>query len=395
MPELARLAAHFGSLARAAGLPVGPERSARFAEAITVVAPTTARQLYTCALATLVSDPDQVSTLDAVFDAVFRGVVDPADQRGQYPGAGAGVTRSLAGSGGQPSAGRGTGSATEVETAALASSGEHLAERDFADLTAAELATLAGAMRRFALSTPPRRTRRHRPSAHGSRVDLRATLALAARSGGVRLVRRSPKTRPRKLIVLCDISGSMAPYARAMVQLLYCAAGGARAEVFTFATRLTRLTRTLSRVRPSAALERAGKAAPDWSGGTRIASALAEFDRRYGRRGLARGAVVLIISDGWETGDPAELGRQLARLSALAYRIVWANPRTARPGFQPLAGGIAAAWPYCDAVVSAHRLDALDDLTAALARPRATAGTARPRHAAHRDHSGWSPERRP
>ena len=130
--------------------------------------------------------------------------------------------------------------------------------------------------------------------------------------------------------------------------------------MFTFATRLTRLTRVLARVRPEVALERAGRAAPDWSGGTRIGEALKEFLDRYGARGLARGAVVLIISDGWETGDPAQcLGAQMARLSRLAHRIVWANPRTAAPRYQPLVGGMAAAWPYCDAVVSAHSLDAV------------------------------------
>jgi uncharacterized protein len=230
------------------------------------------------------------------------------------------------------------------------------------------LSLLAELMRRFTVSTPVRRSRRHRPAMRGPRVDLRGTLSRARRTGGhpLRLVRFAPKPRPRKLVVLCDISGSMEPYARAMLQLLYCAAGGARAEVFAFATRLTRLTRQLNRVRPSVALERAGRLAPDWSGGTRIADAVAEFNRRYGRLGMARGAVVLIVSDGWETGDPADLGAQLAALSRVAYRIVWANPRTARAGYRPLAGGMAAAWPYCDAVVSAHALDALDDLMAAL-----------------------------
>jgi uncharacterized protein len=168
--------------------------------------------------------------------------------------------------------------------------------------------------------------------------------------------------------VLCDISGSMEPYARAMIQLVYCAAGTVDAEVFTFATRLTRITRALRHARAAEVMARAGRAAPDWSGGTRIARALRDFTDRYGRHGMARGAVVLIVSDGWETGDPAEVGRQLARLSRLAYRIVWANPRTQSARYQPLVGGMAAAWPYCDAVVSAHNLTALDDLAAALAR---------------------------
>jgi uncharacterized protein with von Willebrand factor type A (vWA) domain len=172
--------------------------------------------------------------------------------------------------------------------------------------------------------------------------------------------------------VLCDISGSMEPYARALLQLVYCAAasGGPRAEVFTFATRLTRLTRVLAKVRPEVALERAGQAAPDWSGGTRIGEALKVFLDRFGAAGVARGAVVLIISDGWETGDATQLGLQMQRLSRLAYRIVWANPRTASPRYQPLVAGMAAALPYCDAIVSAHSLQALDDLITALATPR-------------------------
>jgi uncharacterized protein with von Willebrand factor type A (vWA) domain len=170
-------------------------------------------------------------------------------------------------------------------------------------------------------------------------------------------------------VVLCDISGSMEPYARALLQLVYAAAssGGPRAEVFTFATRLTRLTRVLARVRPEIALELAGRAAPDWSGGTRIGEALKLFLDRYGARGMARGAIVLIISDGWETGDAAMLGQQMARLARLAHRIVWANPRTAAPRYQPLVAGMAAAWPHCDRVVSAHSLSALDDLLTAIA----------------------------
>jgi uncharacterized protein with von Willebrand factor type A (vWA) domain len=151
-----------------------------------------------------------------------------------------------------------------------------------------------------------------------------------------------------------------------MLQLLYCAAGGERAEVFTFATRLTRLTRALARSTPAQALERAGRLAPDWSGGTRIGLAVRQLLDRHGG-GVVRGATVLVVSDGWDTGDPAELGRQMARLRRLAHRVVWANPRTQHADYRPLVGGMAAAWPHCDAVVSAHSLHALDDLLAALA----------------------------
>jgi uncharacterized protein with von Willebrand factor type A (vWA) domain len=171
--------------------------------------------------------------------------------------------------------------------------------------------------------------------------------------------------------VLCDISGSMEPYARALVQLLWCAAGTSRAEVFSLATRLTRLTPALARHRPQVALDRVARAAPDWSGGSRIGDCLTAFVDEYGRRGTARGAVVLIVSDGWDTGDPARLGAAMRRLSRVAHRVVWANPRTADPRFRPRTGGMAAAWPYCDAVVSAHSLEALPDLLAAIGDPRA------------------------
>ena len=140
--------------------------------------------------------------------------------------------------------------------------------------------------------------------------------------------------------------------------------------MFTFATRLTRLTPYLAAATPETMLARAGQAAPDWAGGTRIGAALRDFNDRYGARGMARGAVVLIISDGWETGDPALVGAQMARLHRIAYRIVWANPRTQSDRYRPEVGGMAAAWPYCDAVVSAHNFESLDDLLAALRAPR-------------------------
>ncbi len=371
MPDLADAVARFGTLLRAEGLPVGPDRSTRFAEAITVVEPTTTRELYWCAMATLISDPAQLPVFDSLFDRVFTGLVDVAEQRGQNPGVESVATSS---SGGTPSVDGRSGSQgeeREFDVPALASSGERLSTRDFAELTAAELALLADLMRELELRTPVRRSRRQRRAPGGRRIDLRSSLRRARRTGGypIRLERTAERVTPRRLVVLCDISGSMQPYARAMLQLLYCATRGPKAEAFAFATRLTRLTPALARGKPGDALERAGHLAPDWSGGTRIATAIDEFLREHGRRGMARGAIVLIISDGWESGDPADLGRAMAALSRIAYRVVWANPRTAKPGYEPLAGGMAAAWPYCDAVVSAHRLDALPELLAALADP--------------------------
>ena len=165
----------------------------------------------------------------------------------------------------------------------------------------------------------------------------------------------------------------MEPYARAYLQLLGCAvASDTPAEAFVFATRLTRLTRPLRGRNPEAAIQRAAAAAPDWSSGTRIGSALADFNDRYGRRGMARGAIVVILSDGWERGDPAVVAREMERLARLAHRIVWVNPRASAPRFSPRAGGMAAALPYCDALVSGHSLEALDEVAAALAAPDAS-----------------------
>jgi uncharacterized protein with von Willebrand factor type A (vWA) domain len=160
----------------------------------------------------------------------------------------------------------------------------------------------------------------------------------------------------------------MEPYARAYLQFLTSAAGsGPNVEAFAFATRLTRLTRALRSRSPERAIQRAAAAAPDWSSGTRIGEAMKTFNDRHGRRGMARGAVVVILSDGWERGDPALVGRELERLSRLAHRIVWVNPRVAASGFSPRAGGMAAALPHCDALVSGHSLDALDKVLEAIA----------------------------
>ena len=389
--DLAAVVAGFGAALRAAGLPVGPERSERFARAIVLVRPRALRELRWCARATLAGDPAQVEVLDRVFDAVFGGLTDPADTRGDpgNPVPPQATRRADATGAGVPpvaapvpagAATAGTAAAGAARPLPVPSSGsevDRLAGRDFAELSAAELAALREVMGRLRLATPVRRSRRTRRVPAGQRVDLRATLRRAHRTGAdpVRLVRHQRRDKPRRLVVLCDISGSMEPYARAMLQLLYCAAG-TRAEVFTFATRLTRLTRTLARARPAQALALAGTAAPDWSGGTRIGASLKDFLDRYGHRSTVRGAVVLIVSDGWETGDPGRLGEQMARLARLAYRIVWANPRTSSPRYRPLVGGMAAAWPYCDAVVSAHRLDALGELFTELGRDRDTAPAA-------------------
>ncbi|MBN0042948.1 VWA domain-containing protein [Streptomyces actuosus] len=378
MPDLPELAASFTAALQDAGIAVGPDRTRSFARAVTVLAPSTTRELRHCALATLVSEREQIEPFDAVFRQVFGARADSPVQRGQ-PGD---PTRDLLNTvpGRVPGTRPGTADrhreagpqSGKAPVPLAASPLDRLAGRDFAELSPEELTRLSQAMHTLVLRTPTRPSRRHRTAQRGARIDVRRTLSASRRTGGypLRLRRFVPRTRPRDLVVLCDISGSMEPYARAMLQLLYCASRASRAEVFTFATRLTRLTPVLRRSGPDDALAQAGRAAPDWSGGTRIADCLAEFNERFGRRGMAHGAVIAIISDGWDTGAPADLATHMARLSRVAYRVVWVNPRTASPRYRPLVGGMAAALPYCDAVVSAHSLAALDDFTAALSAPR-------------------------
>ncbi len=251
----------------------------------------------------------------------------------------------------------------------MASDEERLAGKSFDALAPDELAQLYRLMSRLRLVTPERRTRRWERARHGARIDMRRTLRGSLRTGGdpIRLARRRRRVVHRRLVMLCDISGSMEPYARAYLQFLTCAAGsGPDAEAFAFATRLTRLTRALASRHPERAIQRAAAAAPDWSSGTRIGDALKTFNDRHGRRGMARGAVVVILSDGWERGDPMLVGREMERLSRLAHRIVWVNPRVGASAFSVRAGGMVAALPHCDALVSGHSFRALGEVVEAI-----------------------------
>lgn len=379
------MAGRFGHLLHAAGIAVTPERSGRFASALELALPATTDELYWTARVTLLSEHRQVATFDRVFAQVFGGLVDVADGRGDTstpppahtrpgeprpPGSGdrRGSPSPMPSPNPTPGERQGDDEGQDTVLAAV-SDQERLRSKDFSSLSADELQALRALFERLAIAPPPRRARRMVRHPRGRRLDLRATLGRAHRTAGdpFDAVHRRHRTRPRRLVVLCDISGSMEPYARAYLQLLHSAVGGAHAEAFVFATRLTRLTRALSTRHPDLALRRAGAAAPDWSGGTRIGMAIKTFIDTYGRRGMARGAVVVIVSDGWEHGDPALLGREMERLGRLAHRIVWVNPRRASPRYQPLAGGMAAALPHVDAFVSGHSIAALDEVLAAIA----------------------------
>jgi uncharacterized protein with von Willebrand factor type A (vWA) domain len=269
--------------------------------------------------------------------------------------------------------GEGGGAETEREVVlAAASPEERLHTTAFAELTPEELLGVRRLIRRLVLSTPERRSRRtRRTRRRGERLDLRRTVRAAQRTGGdpARLVALRRRTEPRRLVLLCDVSASMEPYTRVYLTLLQGAVSGARAEAFVFSTRLTRLTRQLSLHDPDQALARAAATTPDWAGGTRLAEGIGRFVADHGRRGLARGSVVVVLSDGWATDEPAAVGTAMARLRRLAHRVVWVNPRKAAPGFAPLVGGMAAALPHVDAFVSGHSVEALAQVAQAIAEP--------------------------
>jgi len=359
-----------------AGVPVTPARSADLARALGLTRPVARRRLYWTARAVLVTDPGQVAAFDRVFRDVFGAdparVTPPSEAFDAEPTetSRGGETRSSRGLGLAAGA-AGTGKdSREVEVpVALASDEERLASKSFDALEPYELAQLYRLMSRLQIVTPSRRTRRYEKGRHGQRIDMRRTLRGSLRTGGdpIRLARRHRRVTRRRLVLLCDISGSMEPYARAYLQFLTSAAGsGPNAEAFAFATRLTRLTRALASRSPERAIQRAAATAPDWSSGTRIGDALKTFNDRHGRRGMARGAVVVILSDGWERGDPEHVATQMQRLSRLAHRIVWVNPRVSARDFSARAGGLVAALPYCDALVSGHSFRALTEVVDAI-----------------------------
>jgi len=365
---------------RHTGLPGTPARAAELARALTLVRPVSRRRLYWTARSVMVSDQAQVAAFDQVFAEVFGGraagqdfdpdevATAPAPPRlerrevhGEPRSQGTSLSSSRPGSGDDQSA------HAEVPMM-LASAEELLRTKRFEALEPHELAQLYRLMSRLQLATPRRRTRRYEKGRLGERIDLRRTLRHSLRTGGdpVHLERRHRRLARRRLVLLCDISGSMEPYARAYLQFLACAGSGPRAEAFVFATRLTRLTRALASRNPERAIQRAAATAPDWSSGTRIGDALREFNDRHGRRGMARGAVVVILSDGWERGDPMLVGREMERLARLAHRIVWVNPRVGADAFSVRAGGMVAALPHCDALVSGHSFEALGEVVEAI-----------------------------
>jgi hypothetical protein len=250
------------------------------------------------------------------------------------------------------------------------SSVEVLRNKDFGAYDEAELELAQQLMSRLRFAGTPRRSFRLRSASRGSRPDLRRTLRGAIASGGepVRRYWQEPGERLRRLVLLLDVSGSMEPYARAMLRFVHAAvAGRQRVEAFSLGTRLTRVTKELNSRDPDKALRQASERVQDWSGGTRLGECLRHFNDEWGVKGMARGAIVVVLSDGWDRGDPAVLAEQMRRLQRVTYDLIWVNPLKVTPGYAPLARGMAAALPYVDHFVEGHSLAAMEELATVIA----------------------------
>lgn len=373
---VARAGASFGRALRSAGLAAGPTQELDFCRALAELDPSRREHVYWAARASFVSRPEDVAAFEPLFERFWRG--EPLERAPALAEHGADDPR-LPGSqhGGEslpqlrrttrlrPVDGGGTRAAAPLElpTATQADGGsfrrgvlaayspdESMVEPEPLGLRPEELAALRRLAAEFRRTLPRRRSRRLQPARRG-RLDLARTLRRSLATGGepLRLSFVGGSRRPRRLVLLCDVSGSMDRYAPALLASLRAAVGAGRGtEAFVFATRLTRLTRALAEGDAEAALARARGRVGDWSGGTRIGAALACFRRDPAGAGLAHGAVIVVVSDGWDRGDPEALARELAHLRLRCWRLVWVNPRPSDLDGQPLALGMRAALPYVD-----------------------------------------------
>lgn len=360
----------FVRLLRRVGLPVATTQSLAYLRGLELIDLGVREQVSHTARSLLVTRAEDLALFDVVFERFWRRHGDRSWSRPSLS------------SPGRPSRVRPVPVAT-VEGRAEDPDLEEVADRtgrfspeevlrrkDFAEMSEEELdrvRRLVGALRWKAAE---RRTRRHRPDPTGGRLSLRAMLRDAARHGGVplRLRWQRPKVRPRPLVLLADVSGSMERYSRIVLQFLYCVSQGLpTVDSFVFGTRLTRVTDELGLRNADRALEAATRRVLDFAGGTRIGESLAHFNRRWSRRVLSRGAVVVIISDGWDRGDIAGLAREMRFLQHRSHRLIWLNPLLGRPGYEPLVAGMSTALPFVDDFLPVHNLRSLEQLTDHLA----------------------------
>jgi uncharacterized protein len=371
----------FGRELRRRGLNVGTGRIVTFCRSAAALGALDRTGLYWAGRSSLISRPEDAQAFDATFDEWFRdGIRVELDLGTHVPGAGLerdlDELKSLTVEEDRVVAKewRALDESDEPEGEAairiVASAVELLREKSFADLTEEERVRVARVIRRLAVAVPRRRTRRFRPAPGGARFDVRRTLRRSLRTHGEPFHRawRDRGVRTRPLVLILDVSGSMSPYARALLQFAFAAmATGRRVEVFCFGTRLTRVTRTLKTKDPDRAMHEIGRQVADWEGGTRIGASLKTLLDEWGQRAALRGSVAVICSDGLERGEPELLRDQMARLRRLAHRVVWVNPLKGSPRYEPLARGMAAALPSIDVFLPGHNLESLEELSRALA----------------------------
>ena len=369
----------FGRVLRAVGLDAGPGRMIDLAAALEHVSVGKKSDFYHAARSLVARRREDLPLFDRAFEIFWRPPAGPAttldlaalgEKRRFRPPSFEPESPSSRGLTGASAAPADPGEPPILRPTLAWSAREVLRHKDFADLTPEELEEIREQIRGIAWTGPTRRTRRRRPG-RGPDVDLRRTIRGSLRFGGevLAFARRDRRRRPRPFVVLCDISGSMERYTRLLMLFLlaFARAADRRVEVFLFGTRLTRVTRSLEAKDPDAALAEVARAVPDWSGGTRIGESLREFNLRWSRRTLGGGAVVLLVSDGWDRGDPALLARETARLQRSCHRLVWLNPLLGSPSYRPLARGMSAALPHVDDFLPVHNLASLEDLASRLA----------------------------
>ena len=360
----------FVAALRGAGLDIPLGSTVTFGEALAEVGVAERDRVYWAGRATLVARPEDIERYDQVFAAFWERGPAATMRPAAVPQP---VTLLLDDDEAPeaPSADIDDRDDDGDVQAVRYSPAEVLRHRDFAECTDDELAETHRLMAAMRIGASTRPSRRHRPAPRrGARPDLRRTVRRSMRTSGETIERAhtEPSERPRRLVLLADISGSMEPYSRSLLRFVHAAARGrTRVEVLALGTRLTRITRELASRDPDAAFERATAAVADWSGGTRLGDMLREFNDHWGVRGMARNAVVVILSDGWDRGDPEVLAEQMGRLHRVAHRVIWVNPLKATPGYEPLARGMAAALPHVDRFIEGHSLAALEHLAQEIA----------------------------
>jgi uncharacterized protein len=359
----------FGRVLRRAGIDVHPGRMLDVVEALGHVNLGARDELYHTCRALLVHRQEQLELFDRAFAAFWREHHDPEPtnrRRGEPPHASVVEIEEVLAPG-EPSDSDSSAAETELAPEVGVKTWSDLGglrDKDFAAFTADEIARARIALSRLVWNPGVRKTRRW-VRGNGPRLDLRRAIADSVRTGGdiMTLRRRMRLVRPRPLVLLCDVSGSMDRYCRMLLHFAHTLASRRRrVEAFLFSTELTRITRLLRMPRPDDALAAVSRSVPDWSGGTRIGGAVRAFHQRWSRRVLIGGPVVLLISDGWDRGDPAELSDQIARLQRSCHRLVWLNPLIGTDGYAPLTRGLQAALPFVDDFLPARTLNNLADL---------------------------------